>query len=102
MSDIEKNTHHPSHYNKEGKKECWDIMTDLFGREITFGFCIGSAYKYAYRAGYKEGNPREQDVAKIKEYIKKAEELRKTMYEEDLLIILKDAIEKEGIYGREE
>ena len=102
MSDIEKNTHHPSHYNKEGKKECWDIMTDLFGREITFGFCIGSAYKYAYRAGYKEGNPREQDVAKIKEYIKKAEELRKTMYEEDLLIILKDAIEKAGIYGREE
>lgn len=102
MSDIEKNTHHPSHYNKEGKKECWDIMTDLFGREITFGFCIGSAYKYAYRAGFKEGNPREQDVAKIKEYIKKAEELRKTMYEEDLLIILKDAIEKEGIYGREE
>lgn len=102
MSDIEKNTHHPSHYNRSGKPECWTLMESLFGREITFGFCIGSAYKYAYRAGYKEGNSREQDVAKIKEYIKKAEELRKTMYEEDLLIILKDAIEKEGIYGREE
>jgi hypothetical protein len=103
MNDIEKNTIHPSHYNKENRKECWDEIREIFGREIQFGFLVGSAYKYSYRAGEKEGNPKEQDIAKIREYLKKAREEKLTMFEEDMILIMEQILEKEGIeYGREE
>jgi len=45
---------HPTHYNLDGRKECWDEMEEIFGREKTVHFCILSAYKYVYRAGEKE------------------------------------------------
>lgn len=90
---------HPQHYNKEGRKECWDEIREIFGREIQFGFLIGSAYKYSYRAGEKEGNPREQDIAKIGEYLKKARGEKLTMFEEDMILIMEQILEKEGIYG---
>lgn len=75
MNDIEKNTIHPSHYNKEGRKECWLEMEERFGTDSVITFDILSAYKYLYRAGAKEGNPREQDIAKIRNYIDHAEML---------------------------
>ena len=103
MYEIEKKVHHPTYYNREGKLECWDELEKIFGKEIAFGFLIGSAYKYYYRAGLKEGNPEEQDLAKINEYLKKAREEKLTMFEEDMILIMEQILEKEGIeYGREE
>lgn len=94
MSDL---VRHPTHYQKEGKMECWDEIKKIFGREIQFGFLIGSAYKYYYRAGLKEGNPEEQDLAKINEYLKKARSGRLTMFEEDMILLMEQILEKEGI-----
>lgn len=103
MNEIEKKVHHPTYYNDENRKECWDEIRDIFGKEIQFGFLIGTAYKYSYRAGKKDGNPKEQDIAKINEYLKKARSGRLTMFEEDMILIMEQILEKEGIdYGREE
>ena len=100
MSDL---VRHPAHYQKEDRMECWDEIRTIFGREIQFGFLIGSAYKYSYRAGEKEGNPKEQDIAKIREYLKKAREEKLTMFEEDMILLMEQILDKEGIeYGREE
>lgn len=44
---------HPSHYNKEGSKECIVEMREILGDWITAAFCIGNAFKYRYRAGLK-------------------------------------------------
>ncbi len=71
----EKLVNHPNHYNKEGRKECWDEMEELFGPRDTIVFCILNAYKYMYRAGTKGGNSELQDDAKAKVYLKKAIEI---------------------------
>lgn len=97
MNDIEKKVHHPTYYNDENRKECWDEIRDIFGREIQFGFLIGTAYKYSYRAGKKEGNPKEQDIAKIREYLKKARSGNLTMFEGDMILIMEQILKKEGI-----
>lgn len=60
---------HPDHYNVEGRKECWEEMREKFGDEAVAVFDILSAYKYLYRAGEKDGNPKEQDKAKIDNYM---------------------------------
>jgi hypothetical protein len=60
---------HPSHYNTSNRKECWNEMIELFGVEAVAIFDVLSAYKYYYRAGNKEGNPEEQDKAKIDNYM---------------------------------
>ena len=60
---------HPEHYNKEGRKECWEEMIDKFGPMAVAIFDVLSAYKYQYRAGEKDGNPEEQDKAKIDNYM---------------------------------
>lgn len=60
---------HPDHYNKDGRKECWEEMRDLFGDEAVAIFDCLSAYKYLYRAGSKDNNPEAQDRAKIDNYI---------------------------------
>lgn len=62
---------HPTHYNHTGRSECWDEMVDI-SPEGTAIFDLWSAYKYSYRAGTKDGNPEEQDIAKIKNYINHA------------------------------
>ena len=59
---------HPSHYNKLGRKECIQEMIELYGRHVTAIFCLGNAYKYLYRAGEKDGSPKEQDIEKAKWY----------------------------------
>ena len=66
---------HPNHYNKEGRKECWDEMINIFGPDAVIIFDVLSAYKYMYRAGEKDNNPAEQDLAKIKNYMKHAKDL---------------------------
>lgn len=62
------NVDHPAHYNVKGKKECIDEMVDDFGLEMAISFCLTNAYKYLYRAGEKQNNPKEQDIAKAKWY----------------------------------
>jgi hypothetical protein len=66
---------HPNHYNHEGRKECWEEMIDLFGMYYTGIFDLLTAYKYFYRAGTKEGNSRDQDVAKMNNYLNHCSEL---------------------------
>lgn len=58
---------HPSHYNN-GKKECIIVMEEKWGKLATIAFCVLNAFKYAYRAGFKEGNSLEQDHAKANWY----------------------------------
>lgn len=62
------NVNHPSHYQREGKKECIEEIREKYGDYITCIFCLTNAYKYLYRAGAKEGNSAEQDIAKAKWY----------------------------------
>ena len=59
---------HPSHYNKDGRKECIVEMEEKYGAESTAVFCLTNAYKYLYRAGNKADNPMEQDRNKAKFY----------------------------------
>ena len=59
---------HPSHYNKDGRKECIVEMEEKYGAEVTAVFCLTNAYKYLYRAGNKFGNPARQDVSKAQWY----------------------------------
>lgn len=59
---------HPNHYNKPGRKECIEEMLEIFGPDAVYWFCMLSAYKYQYRAGRKEGQPAERDLAKIEWY----------------------------------
>jgi hypothetical protein len=58
---------HPAHY--QGKYECIDEMRVLFGDEAVKGFCMCNAYKYRYRAGKKQGEEYEKDIAKAEWYM---------------------------------
>ena len=68
---------HPSHYQSNGK-ECIEVMLEEFGEVAVYNFCICNAFKYKFRAGKKEGNSKEQDLAKAKWY----EDYAKKIYEE--------------------
>lgn len=72
---------HPAHYNAPGRKECIEEMVDEWGAEQTAIWCEMTAYKYEYRAGTKEGNSAEQDMAKRQWYLDKAKELRTTKHD---------------------
>ena len=65
---------HPAHYQKGGK-ECIDVMIEQFGKEATIHFCQLNSFKYRWRAGEKDGNSKEQDLAKAEWYDNKAKEL---------------------------
>lgn len=68
---------HPKHYQREGRKECIVEMQDKFGSYITIIFDLTNAYKYLYRAGCKDGNSKDQDIAKAKWYYTHAMSLYK-------------------------
>ena len=57
------NVEHPTHYNKEGKKECIDEMVDTFGIRNTIMFALLNAYKYMYRDGLKASANDDRDKA---------------------------------------
>lgn len=59
---------HPSHYQKEGRKECIVEMQERFGAYVTAIFCLTNAYKYLYRAGLKDNNSFDQDIQKARWY----------------------------------
>lgn len=60
------NVNHPSHY--QGERECIEVMRKMFGDEAVKGFCKCNAYKYRFRAGRKDNNTAEQDIAKAEWY----------------------------------
>lgn len=66
---------HPSHYSQSGRRECIEEMRLMFGDAAVKQWCVMTAYKYAYRAGNKEGNSAEQDCAKREWYLNYAENM---------------------------
>jgi len=65
---------HPSYY--QGKRECIDVMIDLYGVEAVKAFCKCNSFKYRFRAG-KKYLEKEQDLAKAEWYENKLHELNK-------------------------
>lgn len=65
---------HPAHYQKNGK-ECIEVMEEEFGASAVYWFCILNSFKYKWRAGEKDGNSTEQDLAKAKWYNDYADKL---------------------------
>ena len=60
------NVSHPAHY--QGKHECIDLMREIYGDEAVRHFCICNAYKYRFRAGAKQGETAQSDIAKAEWY----------------------------------
>lgn len=60
---------HPKHYNIEGRMECIQEMELMFGKSEVETFCKLNAYKYFYRAGTKDGEAKEKDLAKAQWYL---------------------------------
>lgn len=57
---------HPAHY--QGDYECIDLMREIYGDEAVRHFCICNAYKYRFRAGAKQGETAQSDIAKAEWY----------------------------------
>lgn len=72
MDYNEEHVDHPSHYNREGAKECIDEMILIFGKRAVCTFCLLNAWKYRYRAADKNGR---EDLKKSDWYLAKYEEL---------------------------
>lgn len=68
---------HPKHYNADGRMECIHEMELMFGECDVAIFCKLNAYKYFYRAGSKEGEAKEKDLAKAQWYLDYVAGLRK-------------------------
>lgn len=66
---MEEFVNHPDHYNLFGKQECIESMLQSYGPRVVVLFCLTNAYKYLYRAGYKEGNSASQDLDKARWYL---------------------------------
>ena len=64
---------HPNYY--QGKRECIEEMRLMFGDEAVKNFCVCSAYKYKFRAGKKDDNSKEQDLAKAEWYLSYVENM---------------------------
>lgn len=72
---MSEKVNHPKHYIKSGKKECIVEMQEKYGTANTAIFCLMSAYKYLYRAGEKEGEAYDEDIAKAKWYLQYVDDL---------------------------
>ena len=59
----------PNYYQQKNGRECIEEMVLLFGKKAVIDFCRCNAYKYKFRAGKKENNPKEQDLAKANWYL---------------------------------
>lgn len=66
---------HPSHYIDSDGRECIDVMIEKFGIEAVKIWCRLTAFKYQFRAGKKEGEPLDDDIAKERWYLDKVIEL---------------------------
>ena len=65
----------PSHY-KDGDKEVWQMMIDVYGLEAYLNFCILNSFKYRMRAGKKEGADYTDDIKKAIWYETQANKLK--------------------------
>lgn len=61
------NVNHPAHYQNDNF-ECIDLMREIYGDEAVRHFCICNAYKYRFRAGAKQGETAQSDIAKAEWY----------------------------------
>lgn len=71
-STTEDIVNHPNHYTNGGM-ECIDEMIMVFGKQTVMHFCLCNAWKYRYRAVFKNG---EEDIKKSHWYMAKYKELR--------------------------
>lgn len=61
---------HPDHYGGgDNPYEVIKVLKAWMSREELIGFCKGNAIKYISRAGKKEGQPFERDMAKARWYL---------------------------------
>ena len=70
MSD---NVNSPAHYTQEGRKECIHEMLEKFGAEAVMDFCKLNAYKYEYRADFKNGDEDRYKAAWYRGFLKALE-----------------------------
>lgn len=64
----------PAHYNKYDM-EVIDMMLKIWGDAAVINYCRLNAFKYRMRAGNKNNNSIEKDLAKEKWYLDKIQEL---------------------------
>ena len=60
---------HPSHYQTDGGLECIEVMREVFGEDAVRTFARLNAFKYLWRAGKKDGQSTEKDLAKAAYYL---------------------------------
>jgi hypothetical protein len=65
----------PSHY-KQGDKETWEQMLEIWGKDAFIKHCEITAFKYIQRLGKKPNNSIEQDLEKARWYLNKAYDLK--------------------------
>jgi Protein of unknwon function (DUF3310) len=75
MSETDYDFINPDHY-KQGSKEVWEMMVDIWGIDAFIEHCEMTAFKYRMRVGSKPGQPVERDLEKAKWYEDKAKEMR--------------------------
>ena len=63
----------PPHYTQNGKKECIREMLEKFGTKAVMDFCRLNAYKYDYRADFKNGDEDRQKSAWYSGFLKALE-----------------------------
>lgn len=65
----------PAHY-KDGDKEVWEMMIDIYGLDAYLNFCLLNAFKYRMRAGKKHGAEYSDDIKKAIWYETQAKKLK--------------------------
>ena len=70
MSD---NVNSPAHYTLEDRRECIHEMLEKFGVEAVMDFCKLNAYKYEYRADFKNGDEDRYKAAWYRGFLKALE-----------------------------
>ena len=65
----------PSHY-KQGSKEVWEMMIDVWGVDAFITHCEMTAFKYRMRIGLKPDQPIERDLEKARWYEAMANKLK--------------------------
>lgn len=76
------NINHPKHYGgNNNPHEAVKIIEAWLGIDGLKGFCLGNALKYIARAGKKEENSEEQDIAKAQWYLNYYNKRREEIYE---------------------
>jgi hypothetical protein len=62
---------HPNHYTQYKGFEVIDVAEQLVGPDGKSGFCLGNAFKYMARAGFKNPDKWVEDLEKVEFYIRR-------------------------------